>query len=281
MQNRDGPATYRVFGDTKYKKTTGTSDEALEIACAIGTRLAQLSATATATPYSQIPKSALDLRLRILDSGAQCVNLKSLLEYSWSIGIPVVFLAKLPNANRHSRGKAEKMHGMTVIYKGRPAVVLAKNAKKTAWLLFILAHELGHIASGHLSEGTSLVDQNVQKNEVDAEEEQANKYAIELLTGRPDYRVVATGTWPSADSLAASSIELGKRDRVDPGHVALNYAHSMGSHFWSVAQEALKKIEPNANAPALIRSFMASKLDWSALPAESSRYVLHVTESET
>ena len=64
-------------------------------------------------------------------------------------------------------------------------IVLCRHTKHAAWLLFILAHELGHLALDHVPNEGVLIDEGLDKNSTDAEEQQANAFAIELLTGRP------------------------------------------------------------------------------------------------
>ena len=76
---------------------------------------------------------------------------------------------------------------------GHCAVVLSKNAKHSAWLLFILTHELGHIVQGHVSRDGVLVDELVDRSIRDKEEKAANAFALELLTGTPELRVLPKG----------------------------------------------------------------------------------------
>lgn len=272
LQDPSKPLALRNFGPCKFKKTTGTTDDDLAMARAIGTRAAQMAAIATTDQYAGVPSSATEVRLRILDCGAPYVSLNHLLCYCWSIGIPVLFLSRFPNT-------AKKMHGMSAMFKGRPVIVLCKRVKRTAWLLFVLAHELGHIACGHLSDGSVLIDQDINRNERDGDEDQANAFALELITGAADFNAHASARWPSATDLARLAQAYGQRHRIDPGHIVLNYAHTMGATFWPVAQAALKEIEPGGNGPALVREMMAAKLDWSALPKDSSRFLMRVTET--
>jgi hypothetical protein len=274
LQDRSKPLALRDFGPCKFKKTAGTSDDDLALARAIGTRTAQLVATAMAEPFEQLPASALEVRLQILDQGACWIGLRELLNYCWSIGIPVVFLAQFPP-------HAKKMHGMTALFKGRPVIVLSKNQKSAAWILFILAHELGHILAGHLAEGTVLLDQDVDKNERDPEEDEANSLALELIAGESDFSVLTTGRWLKASELAKEAHEFGSQHHIDPGHIVLNYAHTMGDSFWGVANAALKHLEPGVNAPDLVRSILADKLNWSALPKDSCEFLMRITGAES
>jgi Zn-dependent peptidase ImmA (M78 family) len=273
LQDESRVVSLRDLGPCKFKKTSGTTDDELAMARVIATRSAQMVAAATPQNFTGLPSAALEIRLQILDNIPRWVGLSGLIDYCWSSGVPVVFLAKLPR-------RAKKMHGMAAQINGRPVIVLCRKVKATAWLLFILAHELGHIVAGHLGGDGVLVDQDVDNNERDTEEDEANAFAIELLTGRPDCAFHTTGRWPNAQNLAEMARAIGTERHIDPGHIVLNYAHTMGSEFWGVANAALKVLEPRANAPGLVRSALAAKLDWSALPEESSEFLMRVTKAE-
>lgn len=274
LQDPTLPIALRNFGPCKFKHTAGTGEDELALAQAIGIRASQLAVSAMPNPLRELPESAADIRLAIIGTGEPWVSFRALLKYCWSIGIPVVFLARFPP-------HAKKMHGMAVMFRGRPAIVLSKNAKQPAWLLFVLAHELGHIICEHLSDGSALVDQDVENNESDDEEKEANDFALELITGKPKYSVIAPGRWPNAHELARSAKEIAEKRQIDPGHIVLNYAHSMGPDFWAVANAALKLLEPDANAPVTVRSMLAAKLDWSLLPKDSCSFLMRVTKAES
>ena len=69
--------------------------------------------------------------------------------------------------------------------------------------LFILAHELGHIALGHIEEDGVLIDESMDHNVQDQEEADANAFAIELLTGDKDL-----GTSETSRALAQTPTNL-------------------------------------------------------------------------
>src|SRR5262249_3747340 len=150
-----------------------------------------------------------------------------LIDYCWSLGIPVIHLSSFPNAKRPD--------GLCASVKGRPVIVLCKKVMRSAWLLFILAHELGHVALGHIEDDGVLIDESMSDNVKDKEEDDANAFAIELLTGNADERFSSSGRWPNATQLAEVALETGTRLRIDPGHIVLNYAHTMGGPFWPIA----------------------------------------------
>ena len=271
LQLENEPIRLRDFGTCKFKKRSDVSEDDLALARVLATRAAQLAASAVSTPAVAIPVNASDIRQQILGDDAQWVGLDELLRYCWSIGLPVLHLDHFPKNAKRPDGFAARVHG-------RPVIVLCRHAKYSAWLLFILAHELGHLALGHVPDEGTLIDQGLDEDSVDVEEQQANAFAIELLTGHQNRRVIASGRWPNAEGLASSASEIGRKSMIDPGHVILNYAHSMGSSFFPVSNAALKLLEPNADAVAKVRTVMAENLDWSRLPEDSSEFLMRVTQ---
>ncbi|MGL6074599.1 MAG: ImmA/IrrE family metallo-endopeptidase [Fimbriiglobus sp.] len=270
---QDPAATLRLkdFGICKYKKQAGTTDDELLLARVIATRAAQLAAAAMDQPNSPVP-SAADLRAKILEQ-APWVGFEQLLDFCWAAGIPVLHVNNFPKeANK-------KPMGFTLRVKGRPAIVLCINKKQPAWQLFILAHELGHLHHDHVPENGSILDETVHENIPDHEEEQADRYAIELLTGKAD-TCLETGRWPKAERLAQVARDFGRRNQIDPGHVILNCAHSEGGDFWRIANAALKLLDPNADAIGMISERMAGNLDWEKLPEESSEFLMRMTRQE-
>jgi hypothetical protein len=77
---------------------------------------------------------------------------------------------------------------MVTFVGGRPVVILTKKDEHPDWMLFILAHELGHLANRHLTEvdGQAIVDEAVNKDDSisDMQEREANGYALQLLTAK-------------------------------------------------------------------------------------------------
>jgi IrrE N-terminal-like domain len=271
MQSEDEPVRLRDFGTCKFKKRSDVSEDALALARVLATRAAQLAASAVSIPAETIPINAAEIRQQILSDDAHWVGLKQLLSYCWSIGLPVLHLDHFPT-------NAKRPDGFAARVNGRPVIVLCRHAKNSAWLLFILAHELGHLALGHVPNEGTLIDEKLDEGSIDVEEQQANAFAIELLTGRTSRRFISTDRWPNANALAQLAMETGRRSMIDPGHIVLNYAHSMGKTFFPVAQAALKILEPNDDAVARVRSKMAENLDWSRLPEDSSEFLMKVTQ---
>jgi hypothetical protein len=255
----------------KFKAAKGLDGEAVAMARQIAVHVARLVAAGVTNPVS-VPSSAAEARAAILKQ-RPWVDLEGLLDFCWQRGIGVVHVAKLPP-------NSKKMAALVASIGDRPVVVVADNHKATAWSLFILAHEIGHIVSGHVPVGALLVDAEIDKVSRDHEEAEANRFAVELLTGDEKTRVMAVDRLPRAADLAASARRFGAERGIDPGHFVLNYAASMGDSFWGVANAALRLIEPDADAAALIRHKLHENLDWSKLPSTSAEFVLRVVGAE-
>ena len=240
LQDEKTPLKLRKFGVCKYKKRDNVSEDELAISRVIGTRAAQLAAESASAVPASVPGDATEIRQQILDGNAPWVGLEQLLDYCWSAGVPVLHVDHFPKNARRPDGFAAKVGG-------RPVIVLCRHEMHSAWLLFILAHELGHIALGHIPDDGILLDEHVDGTGRDAEEQAANEFAIMLLTGAPEKRYVAADRWPNATELAAAAREIGRRELVDPVGV--------------------------------VRERMAERLDRSRLPEDSSEFLLRMTSN--
>jgi len=272
MQNESVPVGLRNLGPCKFKKAPATSEEDLTLAGTLATRLVELMNPAVPEPRNPLPTSASEIPQSILDAGGRWVGLASLVEYCWSVGLPVVHISAFPPG-------AKKMEGLASVKSGYRAIVLSKDVKLSAWLLFILAHEVGHVVQGHVSKNGVLVDELVDRSSRDQEEKAANAFALELLTGNPELRVLPIGPGRSARALARAALQAGVQEQIDPGHIVLNCAYQMGSDFFPFANAALRLLEPHADAVALIRSRMTAHLDKTKLPEDTYEFIMRVTRA--
>lgn len=270
MQNEAVPVGLRNLGPCKFKKLAATSDEDLVLARIVATRAVELLSVAVPIPKKPLPTSASEIRQHILRTGVPWVDLASLVDYCWSVGLPVIHVSAFPP-------KAKKMDGLASVRSGHYAIVLCKNARHSAWLLFILAHELGHIVRGHVNSDGVLVDEQVKRGSTDAEEKAANAFALELLTGDAESQVLPVGDRVSARALARAASQAGVHEHIDPGHLVLNCAHQMGSDFFAVANAALNLLEPHADAVGLVRSKMLARLDKTLLSEDTYECILRAT----
>src|SRR5258706_1890857 len=205
LQNESVPIGLRNLGPCKFKKKKTTNETDLVISQAVATSVARLIMRAVPEPKLSLGSSALAIRASILQRGARWVGLTDLVQYCWFVGIPIIHVASLPE-------NAKKMDGAAWVNLDRQAIILCKKTPFSAWLLFILAHELGHIVLKHLDAQGILVDEEIDRHSSDHEERAANEFALELLTGRPDCKVFGVGRAPSARSLVNAAIEAGKHE---------------------------------------------------------------------
>ncbi len=274
---RDGTKTLQptTNGNVRFKKRSDASDDDLVLAERLAHQVGRHAALGVRSGAT-LPTTAKAVRDAVLDDeSVEWVNLASLVKFCWSHGVGVLHVSRFPTG-------AKKMEGMAMKAGETPIIILTSKRKPTGWLLFDLAHELGHLCLGHVGANGSVVDEVVDHGSTDQEEGEANAFAVELLTGGPKTRVVAPDRWPNAEDLAKQALAVAKRTQTDPTHIVLNYAHTMstaGDQFWGVANAALKHLEPFADAPTLVREALAANLDWSALPGDASEFVARVTKA--
>ncbi|MES3414738.1 ImmA/IrrE family metallo-endopeptidase [Enterobacter hormaechei] len=235
------PSVPLEFNDSvrRYKHAANKPVQELQAATAVVDGMAKIAASVAKNDYQGLP-TAGEIRGSILSSGKPWVDYLALLEFSWSMGIPVLYMPEIP--------AKKKMDAVAIKVSDRPVIALTKRHKHASALLFSLAHELGHIACGHLDRNSLLIDEKINEDDVDNPlEREANSFAIELLNGRPDasfysqYRV-------TADVLADGAMRIARQNQVDPGHIALNYAKTMtsrtGKNFYAVCASALNLLYP-------------------------------------
>ncbi|WP_312935247.1 ImmA/IrrE family metallo-endopeptidase [Pseudomonas sp.] len=231
----------------RFKLSAKTSEDDVAVAVALAKSASRIALNAMDSGYSQLPASAAEIRARILTGGALWVGLEQILDLCWATGIPVLHLAS-PLLGR------KKMDGIAMSIKGRPSIVLS-NVRKQGFLLFHLAHELGHIALGHLSENGAIVDDEIKNDECEEgrnfQEIEADRFAIELLTGNADTRL----TLPrliQARPLADTAVQFGKERQIDPTHAVLNVAHYAPKLF-PLCVSAVKVISGESTDQAIVR----------------------------
>lgn len=240
--------------EKRFKLSAKTSEDDVAVAVALAKSASRIALGSMSCSYSPPPASAAQIRDHILSSGASWVGLPQILDACWSNGIPVLHLAS-PLLGR------KKMDGIAMSIKGRPSIVLS-NVRKHGFLLFHLAHELGHIALGHLSENGAIVDDEIKKDESDAgrnpQEIEADRFAIELLTGNADTRLILPRLI-QARQLADTAIRFGKDRKIDPTHAVLNVAHN-NNQVYPLCVSAVKEISGPTTDQEVVRGRVLSNL---------------------
>lgn len=130
---------------------------------------AALLATQTGSE-AKLPEDPAQIRSLASDLAGR-VTLETLLGYLWECGIPVV----PANLKGPFAGAAWRVDGRTTI-------TLAESNSTTAFWLFTLGHEVGHLALGHLGAGPIVdIDDPRPTETSDEVEAAANEFALELL----------------------------------------------------------------------------------------------------
>lgn len=260
--------------NAKFKTKQGTESQYLKVAQCMATRVAQMVAYACVPEYKPLPNSAEQVRHYILET-YKIVTLEALLEFCWNYGIPVVHFDDFPTFKR-----VHKFDGLVGYFYNRPVIVISLKHSSPARLLFILAHELGHLIKGHVQDN-AIVDEEIEPESVDGEELEANEFAVELLLGKPDMGYY-TPRILTGEQLANYAQRISSRDRVDPGVVVLNIAWSKANItitrkeqgiIWATAFKALKIIEGNTDAQRQINTYVQKYVDLDRLDGDSQDYL--------
>jgi Zn-dependent peptidase ImmA (M78 family) len=214
--------------------------------------------------------SAKSLRKAIL-ARQPFVRLLDLLSVCWAFGIPVIHLRVFPALRK-------RMAAMTIRVGDRNAIMLGKDSMYPPHIAFYLAHELAHIALGHLSRKPIVVDlesTNHMLKSNDPEEMRADSFALQLLTGKTSPVVLPKWSRYSARALASTAIESATELGIEPGTLALCFAFSTGD--WPTANAAMRTIytEPQP-AWSVVNKLAIDQLDLEAIPQDARSYLMTI-----
>jgi hypothetical protein len=111
--------------------------------------------------------------------------------------------------------------------------------------------------------------------EADDEEQAADRYALELLTGMEEPRAEASTQSFTAHQLAEALLAAGEQIRIEPGTLALCFGYTTGD--WAKANAALKKIYSKP-IPVWqeINHIAESQLQWNKIPNDASCFLAAV-----
>ena len=259
--------------EARFKTVKGTAPDEVSTARGFVTAVARFVAHATAENWSGLSVDPAHLRAAALKLRNEnvWVDFPTLLEISWNAGIPVVYLPQPPVTGK-------KMDGMVTCVAGRPVIILCKKQELAEWMVFILAHELGHIALGHLGsgDGDAIVDETVEEEKVnDAQEQEANRFANGILVN-DGAQLKLKGTWPKAEKLAQAAILYGRSHKVSPGHAVLNAIRHTDPSLYPLAMSALKLINAElaeASTAVLCRDAARRHMDLERLKPDTLDYL--------
>lgn len=273
----------REGGNPCYKVRQGTQESSLTNASAIAERVAELAAYAYTQPLKSFDHiNAKAIHEKIL-SGSDFVTLENLLIFCWGSGIPVIHTSCFPKG-----AGQKKFDGMVGKYGDRPVILISNNRKSSAWLAFIVAHELGHIFCNHIK-GSSIIDEKIEPNEQEDEQElEADQFAIEVLFGRKNASYYCLENL-NASSLVSYAKAWCQLDYVNPASVVLNYAwfktkiaisKTAKGSVWAIANQALTEFEGKSIASQVINHELAQRLAWETLSSDNQAFLERMTGIE-
>ncbi len=249
---------------TKFKQHNSKNKEHPHVAQTLASRVAEVISYGTNIEYNNLPNNAQTIREEIL-SNHKTVNLESLLDYCWSKGIAVGYVNNFPK-------KIKKFVGMIQWQEDYPIIILSANNTHRAKFTFDLAHELGHLALGHLREGI-LIDESLEFNSNNDEEKQANQFAVHLLLDKYD-NYLGNNKFKNAENLTQYVIKfvIPKLPNIEPDAIILNYGWHNKNCF-GLAMAALKILKVSTDGQTLINNYLADQLDWDRFSDENYEYL--------
>ena len=244
------------FCDTqrKFKLSRNVVESDVSVSAHFAGAIAKVALHGFKAAQTVVPKDPVNLRADVL-AGHPCVSLVALLAWCAGAGIPVLHIDKLPG---------KKMTGLVVRANGRFAIVLSKKGTP-AHLLFHLAHELGHIAHGHLTDDGFVADQSIGGADAgDAEEKEADAYAIRLLNGRSvSYGASSAAAIRSGKALFTAALAKAQQEKIDVGHIILNFGNAQKNH--GLAATALKYVPGESDGIQVVNNAFFAALNSDGL----------------
>lgn len=167
------------------------------------------------------PRTALAWRDEI-QRDTPALKLGHILTDCWERGIPVVPIDQLPVPN---------FQGLACMAEGHPVVVLGHRHDEPGRVAFLVAHEVGHIATGDCDPEHPVVDEEEEVADDAARERRADEYATTLLIGAtrmPDVRAA------NPKELASQAAKIERDNAVDAGAVIWFWARKTGDYAKAV-----------------------------------------------
>lgn len=203
--------------------------------------LAKTIAAATSElPLRPIPRKPESIRKAIFQAHEtlKWLSLEALLDFCWDRGIAVIHIGNPPFLTKG-------FDGLSLIAGGRPVIMLARADRFPAWQVFILAHELAHIALGHVGEDEVILDEaivegNGPPSADEPEEVAADSYGLTLLGGETS-DVLDPGSFSTAADFADAAVLKGRQTKADPGHLILRSAYT--TQDWARSRAALSMLQ--------------------------------------
>lgn len=265
-----------AMSSVAYKHSVNVVHSSLSAASFIASSLAQAVLAALPTPYTPLPHDPVELRALAMRGRTGQFGFSALLDLCWAHGVPVIPLPHLPVGVR-------KMDGAALQLGERPVIVIAKKKSSRAWLSFILAHEIGHIALGHLRPGSSIIDVSLQETSTyvteqsqDGQEAQADDFALQVLGGAEVTARVSQ--WPvlaAPVDIAVLARQAATAFGIEAGHFVLRYAFL--TKRWPTALTALNFLSEDLDPERALLEQLQTHLDLGRVADDLQDLVSQIT----
>lgn len=280
LESLQATAPRPVFRDAtrRFKTVHPDGSTQLAIAAGVGHGLAQVLANACPSAPLQAAVTASELRSDLLKSMSS-VTLEVLCTWLWDHGLPVLHITNWPKQLR-------RPDAMCVRVGERQVILVVRKEIAPARLTYLVAHELGHVMSGHLrSEGnTILVDDTLPVDEQgfakDDDERVADQYAMELLGGATLRAVCETlaGKHFNEVKLAVAALQASRGSSLDAGQVVLGWGRLTGD--WKLAGMAMRYLMTTQPAPVVVNDIAKRYINTELLASDSLEHLSRLTGVE-
>ena len=254
--------------DTKFKRRSSKYNQYPDVAQALASRVVELIAFATEINFVSLPTNVKEIRAEILKL-SPVINLTSLLNYCWNQGIIIAYFNNFPESK-----KIKKIAGLIQWQSNSPVIILSSKYTQPSRLAFDLAHELGHLVLGHL-QGGLLIDEEINSNRDDNEENQANKFATDLLLDNCGNSLLNNKFYNHQQLVKKAKEKAKENPTVKPEFIILNHAWH-NPNDWGFANKALDKLDPDWKGQQIINEYLADRINWDKLNDENYEYLERV-----
>lgn len=262
----------------RFKTVHPEGSSQLAVAASIGHGLAQLLASAATDTPPTAEMSPQALRQELLAANPT-VTLEGLCNWMWTHGLPVVHVTGWPEGLR-------RPDAMCVRVGKQPVTMIVRKEKAPSRLAYLVAHELGHVMSGHLRAANNavLVDEALpvddQRTFSDEDEIEADAYAMTVLGGDLLLSTCRSLLGPkySELTLAVAALRVCKDKPLDAGQVILGWGRL--SEDWQLTNKALKYLMTTQSAPVVINDVALAHIDANSLSADGRDHLARLTAME-
>jgi hypothetical protein len=266
--DEDGEPRFIWRDEGRFKHLMAESELERAAISSYGRSVAALLIAGTRPPEYSLPHTtAAALRNSILKSQLY-VRLEDVIAIAWAAGIPVAHLRVFP-------AERKRMAAMAVGAGKSHAILLARDSMYPPQVAFYLCHELGHIALGQVHKDRAIVDMDSHRLSIgfeDEEEVAADRFALELLTGEPDLRVLPGGDRHNAPGLARAVLEASNELRIEPGTLALSYGYY--TQNWAMTNSSMRFIYSKASPVwESVNRAAVSQLNADELPSDAHTFL--------